>query len=171
MAIHQMRSDAPVSESWCRSMVRRMIGFEGRAPACTLLVFIDDATGKLGHLQLVESESFFSYAQAAAVYFNLYGKPVAFYSDKHSVFRVNQPSVGSEHDLSQFGALCTSWTLRSSAPIRRKPKAGSSARFRRSKSPAKGAAFARHLVVESRQCVFARIYPGLQSAFLCIPTQ
>jgi hypothetical protein len=31
---------------------------------------------------LVESESFFSYAQAAAVYFNRYGKPVAFYDWK-----------------------------------------------------------------------------------------
>ena len=77
--------------------------FEGRAPVCSLLVFIDDATGKLGHLQFVESESFFSYAQAAATYFRGHGKPVAFYSDKHSVFRVNQPSVGSESDLSQFG--------------------------------------------------------------------
>jgi transposase len=77
--------------------------FEGRAPSCSLLVFIDDATGRLGYLQLVESESFFSYAQAAADYFRLHGKPVAFYSDKHSVFRVNQPSVGSESDLSQFG--------------------------------------------------------------------
>ena len=77
--------------------------FEGRAPNCSLLVFIDDATGRLGYLQLVESESFFTYAQAAADYFRLHGKPVAFYSDKHSVFRVNQPSVGSQSDLSQFG--------------------------------------------------------------------
>ncbi len=77
--------------------------FEGRAPVCTLLVWIDDATGRLGHLQFVESESFFSYAQSAAVYFRLHGKPVAFYSDKHSIFRVNQPSQGKQNDLSQFG--------------------------------------------------------------------
>jgi transposase len=103
VAIHQMRERRA-----CFGELVQIDGsphdwFEGRAPACTLLVFIDDATGKLGHLQLVESESFFSYAQAAAVYFNRYGKPVAFYSDRHSVFRVNQPSVGSEHDVSQFG--------------------------------------------------------------------
>jgi transposase len=77
--------------------------FEGRAAACTLLVFIDDATGRLGHLQFVKSESFFSYAQAAEIYFGLHGKPVAFYSDKHSVFRVNQPSQGTQNDLTQFG--------------------------------------------------------------------
>jgi transposase len=77
--------------------------FEGRAPACDLLAFIDDATGRLVELQFVESESFFSYCQAAAGYFTRYGKPGAFYSDKHGVFRVNQPSAGSSDALTQFG--------------------------------------------------------------------
>jgi transposase len=77
--------------------------FEGRAPACSLLVFIDDATGKLGQLSFVPSESFFSYAQAARAYFERYGKPVAFYSDNHGIFRVNQPSVGAGEALTQFG--------------------------------------------------------------------
>jgi transposase len=77
--------------------------FEGRAVRCVLLVFIDDATGKLVQLRFVESESFFSYCQAAEGYFKQYGKPVAFYSDKNSIFRVNQPSAGSHDDLTQFG--------------------------------------------------------------------
>jgi hypothetical protein len=77
--------------------------FEGRAEACVLLVFIDDATGKLVQLRFVESESFFSYCEAAAGYFRQSGKPVAFYSDKNSIFRVNQPSVGAHTDLTQFG--------------------------------------------------------------------
>jgi transposase len=77
--------------------------FEGRAEACVLLVFIDDATGKLVQLLFVDSESFFSYGQAAESYFKHSGKPVAFYSDKHSIFRVNQPSAGSHADLTQFG--------------------------------------------------------------------
>lgn len=34
--------------------------FEDRGPACTLLVFIDDATSTLMHLELVKSESTFS---------------------------------------------------------------------------------------------------------------
>jgi hypothetical protein len=62
--------------------------FEGRAEPCVLLVFVDDATGKLVQLRFVESESFFSYAQAAEDYFKHCGKPVAFYSDKLGVFRV-----------------------------------------------------------------------------------
>ena len=77
--------------------------FEGRAPACSLLVFIDDATGKLGQLLFVKSESFFSYSQAAGAYFERYGKPVAFYSDKHGVFRVNQTASGTTDALTQFG--------------------------------------------------------------------
>jgi transposase len=77
--------------------------FEGRAERCSLLVFIDDASGKLLQLRFVESESFFSYAQAAEAYFQQYGKPVAFYSDKHGIFRVNVPSTGSSPALTQFG--------------------------------------------------------------------
>jgi hypothetical protein len=77
--------------------------FEDRAPACTLLVFIDDATGKLGELRFVKSESFFSYAAAARAYLERHGKPLAFYSDKHGIFRVNQPSVGTGENLTQFG--------------------------------------------------------------------
>jgi hypothetical protein len=38
--------------------------FEDRGPQCTLRVFIDDATGRLLHLQFVESESTFAYFQA-----------------------------------------------------------------------------------------------------------
>jgi Integrase core domain. len=77
--------------------------FEGRADPCVLLVFIDDATGKLVQLLFVERESFFSYCQAAEGYFRRYGKPIAFYSDKNSIFRVNVPSAGSQSDLTQFG--------------------------------------------------------------------
>jgi hypothetical protein len=77
--------------------------FEGRAGRCVLLVFIDDATGRLVQLRFVESESYFSYAQAAEGYFRHYGKPVAFYSDRHGIFRVNVPSIGSGEALTQFG--------------------------------------------------------------------
>jgi transposase len=77
--------------------------FEGRAPFCVLLVFIDDATGKLLQLRFVDCESFLTYAQAAEGYFRQYGKPVAFYSDKHGIFRVNQPSAGPGQAITQFG--------------------------------------------------------------------
>ena len=62
--------------------------FEDRGPACTLLVFIDDATSTLMHLEFVPSESTFSYFGALERYLRPHGRPVAFYSDKHTVFRV-----------------------------------------------------------------------------------
>ena len=101
--VHQMRSRRA-----CYGELVQIDGsphdwFEGRAPACSLLVFIDDATGKLGQLSFVKSESFFSYSMAARAYFERYGKPVAFYSDKHGIFRVNQPASGTTDALTQFG--------------------------------------------------------------------
>ena len=51
--------------------------FEGRGPQCTLLVFVDDATGRLMHLQFVESESTFAYFHAARAYLEAWGKPTA----------------------------------------------------------------------------------------------
>lgn len=81
--------------------------FEDRGPACTLLVFIDDATGTLMQLRFVPSESTESYFSALSDYLHDHGLPVAFYSDKHSVFRVNRPEPRSGHGITQFGrALC-----------------------------------------------------------------
>lgn len=77
--------------------------FEGRAASCTLLVLIDDASGKLLGLRFVEQESFHSYVQVVKPYLERYGKPVAFYSDKHSIFRVNIPNTGTGDNLTQFG--------------------------------------------------------------------
>src|SRR4051794_19310287 len=64
--------------------------FEDRGPPCTLLVFVDDATSRLMHLRFVPTESTFDYFEATRAYLQRHGKPVAFYSDKHSVFRVNR---------------------------------------------------------------------------------
>jgi hypothetical protein len=77
--------------------------FEDRGPQCTLLVFIDDATSRLMHLQFVESESTFSYFHATRAYLEAWGKPVAFYSDKHGVFRVNHPGALGGDGMTQFG--------------------------------------------------------------------
>ena len=77
--------------------------FEQRGPKCTLLVYIDDATGRLLELRFVESESTFDYFHATRRYLERHGKPVAFYSDKHSVFRVNQTGATTGNGLTQFG--------------------------------------------------------------------
>ncbi len=76
--------------------------FEERAPACTLLVYVDDATSRLMHLHFTATESTFSYFEATRAYIERHGKPVAFYSDKYSVFRsTNAGKTGSS--VTHFG--------------------------------------------------------------------
>ena len=78
--------------------------FEERGPACALLVYVDDATGRLMELRFVKTESAFGYFDATASYLRRHGKPVAFYSDKHSIFRVAQEgTTGRDRGVTQFG--------------------------------------------------------------------
>ena len=63
--------------------------FEGRSENCTLLVFIDDATGKLTQLRFVKNETTLAYLHVLHDHIVAYGVPVALYSDKHSIFRIN----------------------------------------------------------------------------------
>ena len=77
--------------------------FEDRAAACTLLVFVDDATSRLMELRFVASESTFAYFEALKAYLRRHGKPVAFYSDKHSIFRVSNENALSGNAVTQFG--------------------------------------------------------------------
>src|SRR5215208_4603601 len=77
--------------------------FEERADPCTLLVFIDDATGRLMQLRFVPSESAFTYFEALRGYLEAHGCPVAFYSDKHSVFRVAKRNAEGGQGMTQFG--------------------------------------------------------------------
>jgi transposase len=77
--------------------------FEDRAGPCTLLVFIDDATSTLMELRFVKSESTFSYFEALESYLIEHGRPVAFYSDKHTVFRVAKEDAKGGAGMTQFG--------------------------------------------------------------------
>ena len=78
--------------------------FEGRGQKCALLVYIDDATGKLVHLRFAQSENAFDYFEGTKAYLNQYGKPLAFYTDKHGVFRTTNPSAkDATTGMTQFG--------------------------------------------------------------------
>src|ERR1700722_9970895 len=63
--------------------------FEDRGPPPPLRPFGEDATSRLMELRFVTSESAFDYFRATRAYLEAHGKPVAFYSDKHGIFRVN----------------------------------------------------------------------------------
>ena len=77
--------------------------FEERGPACTLLVYIDDATSRLMHLHFTYSESTFSYFEATRGYLEHDGKPQAFYSDKATVFRSTNSRANGGDGHTQFG--------------------------------------------------------------------
>lgn len=72
--------------------------FEGRAPACTLLAFIDDATSRIMDGMFVNYEGTFTLFEATEHYLKLHGKPLAFYVDKHSTFKINR-QASIEEDL------------------------------------------------------------------------
>ncbi len=75
---------------------------EERGPKGCLLLFVDDATSEVLAAEFVEHESFFAYAGLCKSYFQTIGTPVAFYSDKFSVFRVNSNNVTYKDAITQF---------------------------------------------------------------------
>jgi transposase len=77
--------------------------FEDRGPRCTLLVYVDDATSRLMELRFAASESAFDYFSSTRTYLERYGKPVAFYSDKSSIFRVTASEAKKTPGITQFG--------------------------------------------------------------------
>ena len=54
-------------------------------------------------LRFVTSENTFAYFEALKTYLGRHGKPVAFYSDKHSIFRVSNENAASGDGMTQFG--------------------------------------------------------------------
>lgn len=74
--------------------------FEDRGERCTLIVFIDDASSRLMALHFVPAETTQAYMETLQGYLERHGRPVALYSDKHSIFRVNHPD--HEGQLTQF---------------------------------------------------------------------
>ena len=102
-AVHQMRLRRA-----CRGELVQIDGsphawFEDRGPECNLLVYIDDATGELMALVFTPSENTVSYLTATRGYLDRHGRPVAFYNDKNSIFKVNTKNALSGSGMTQFG--------------------------------------------------------------------
>jgi transposase len=111
LAVHPMRERRA-----CYGELVQMDGadhdwFEGRSERCTLLVMIDDATGKLGALSFVPEETFFGYCTLLQQYLAAHGRPAGLYTDKHGIFRINIPNAGSGDNLTQFGRAMQSMDI------------------------------------------------------------
>jgi transposase len=102
-AVHQMRLRRACLGELVQIDGSPHAWFEDRGPACTLLVYIDDATGKLMELLFVPVESTFAYFAATRRYLGRHGRPVAFYSDKNGIFKVNVKNALSGSGMTQFG--------------------------------------------------------------------
>jgi transposase len=81
---------------------------EERGPKGCLLLFVDDATSEVLAGEFVEQESFFAYARLCKTYFQSKGVPVAFYSDRFSVFRVNSKTCIHKDAITQFSRAMSS---------------------------------------------------------------
>src|SRR3989475_5790756 len=103
------RSYPPRPSRACRGELVQIDGsehawFEDRGPVCSLLVYVDDATSELLTLRFAEVESTFDYSRATRDYLAEHGKPMAFYSDRLSVFHVQaRDRAANGSGLSQFG--------------------------------------------------------------------
>ena len=74
--------------------------FEGRGPSCTLIVYVDDATSRLLATGFFAAETTEAYMRTTRAHLESHGRPVAYYSDRYSVFRVNRRD--REGEATQF---------------------------------------------------------------------
>lgn len=81
--------------------------FENCTTACTTLVYVDDATSRLMQLRFVKSESTFTYFKATRGYLEKHGKPLALYSDKASVFKINNKNAAEAMVIPSLVVRCT----------------------------------------------------------------
>jgi transposase len=78
---------------------------EGRGARCALLVFIDDATGRLTGLLFAAAETTRGYLELLRSHILAHGVPLALYSDRHGIFRVNAKEVESGDGLTELGRV------------------------------------------------------------------
>jgi len=77
--------------------------FENRGERCCLLVMIDDATSEIMAMRFVPHETTQDYLNLMRHYIERYKRPLALYSDRHSVFKVSKGEAQkSEVRHSQF---------------------------------------------------------------------
>jgi len=81
--------------------------FEGRGGSgkCTLIILIDDATSIVTAAFFAPTETIAAYAAAVRAHILRYGVPVALYSDKSGIFRVNAKDAVSGDGKTEFNRI------------------------------------------------------------------
>lgn len=104
-AIHQLRERRPCFGELIQIDGSHHRWFEERGGLCALIVFIDDASGQILFMRFYPAETSEAYMDGMRHYLRKYGRPVSFYSDKDSVFRINQEEVKLALGLTQVGRI------------------------------------------------------------------
>jgi hypothetical protein len=97
-------------------------------------VYVDDASSRLMALHFTATESTFSYFEVTRAYLEQHGKPVAFYSDKYSVFRKTDANKDG-NSVTHFGRAMYELSIDT---------------FCANSSPAKGRVERAHLTLQDR---------------------
>ncbi len=82
--------------------------FEGRGPRCVLVAYVDDASSRLLYAEFVPSEDTYHLFRTTKGYLKRFGRPLTFYVDRDSIYRVNRQARVEEElqdiaPLTQFG--------------------------------------------------------------------
>ncbi len=98
-----MRHRAWRERRHCVGMLTQLDGsdhdwFEGRGPRCVLLIYIDDATSRILYGEFVHVEDTLTLMRSTKIYLEKLGRPVAFYVDKDSIYKINR-QASTDEDL------------------------------------------------------------------------
>ncbi|MFN9624039.1 MAG: ISNCY family transposase, partial [Cyanobacteriota bacterium] len=101
LGVHQSRQPRP-----CFGELIQIDGsyhdwFEGRSAPCCLLVFIDDATSAIVFALFCDHETTLNYMAAVRGHLGQNGRPLAYYSDRHSIFLTTR-NVDGYYEKTQF---------------------------------------------------------------------
>lgn len=80
---------------------------EGRGPRCVLIIYIDDATSRILYGEFVHVEDTLTLMRTTKTYLERWGRPVAYYVDKDSIYNINRQAaieeeLRDEQPMTQF---------------------------------------------------------------------
>ena len=102
VTIHQSRARQPATGILIQIDGSPHDWFEGRGEPCTLIAFVDDATSEITALHFCAAETTADYMHTLKQHLQRYGRPVARYSDRHSIFSNNAKEQHTFQQLTQF---------------------------------------------------------------------
>lgn len=76
--------------------------FEGRGPWCVLIIYIDDATSRILYGEFVGVEDTLTLLSTTRSYLKQNGRPLAFYVDRDSIYKINADQSRDETPMTQF---------------------------------------------------------------------